>query len=347
MIRVRVTVNGTVQGEIDVDREIVVGRKAPADVVVADGQVSSRHLSMRPEGARLVVRDLGSTNGTTIDDGERLAAGTDVPFARGQKLVAGPAVIEIVAAGDRESSAGFGRTEKTVAVGQGAMQDLLVQIARFKAARPKLVLGAEHAKRTVEISEMEAVVGRDSGEAQVVVPHQSVSSKHARIRFVDGRFLVEDLGSANGTFVTGVRISAATPLESQTDVTFGTVDCLFVSRAPEAGGAEGDADPHAEVLAAHVARIGRASEQQAREALGEHRASGRTLGEILVEKGLLGPKEWAEIYRQRVVIATLGAGSGRATSSVSKVVGIVVVIVGLAALALVGWRTGWFGGVAR
>lgn len=347
MIRVRLTVNGKVEREVDVDRELVIGRKAPADLVVGDTQVSTRHATLRADGARLLVTDLGSTNGTRIDTGDRLAANQTVALERGQKLIIGPAMIEIVAArSDVESSGTFGKSEKTVAVGAGAIQELLVEVARFKASHAAFVLGAEHTRRTVQVTEMEVVVGRDSAEAQVVVPHQSVSSRHARLHFTGGKFLLEDLGSANGTFVSGARISGPTAIEPQTAVTFGTVDCLFVARAPEAGGAQGASDEHAEVLCAHAVVLGKATEQQSREALAEHRATARTLGEIFVEKGVFGPREWAEVYRLRTAIATLRPQAPSKTSS-SKRLGLIVVLLGLAALAAFAVKLGWFAGVAK
>lgn len=342
MIRVRVTVDGKLDKELDVDREMTIGRKAPADIVVTDGQVSSRHAKIRPDGERLLVTDLGSTNGTRIDGGERLAADVETPLERTQKLLIGTVVIEIVSGGPAISESGFGKVEKTVAVGQGMMQSLLVQVARFKAAHPRFVLGAEHSRKTIEVTEMEVVIGREPENAQVVIPHQSVSSKHARLRFSDGRFMLDDLGSANGTFVSGVRIAAATPLEPQTAVTFGTIECLFVAKAPEAGGSAGGADPLAELLTAHSVRMGRATEQQARDALAEHRTSGRTLGEIFVERGIFTPRDWAEVYRNRQVIATLqpAAAGGKKTS---PLVWIVIAAVALAAMAVVAflmWRGG-------
>jgi hypothetical protein len=197
----------------------------------------------------------------------------------------------------------------------------------------------------IDLKEMEVVVGRDAASAQVVVPHQSVSSKHAKLGFEHGRFVLEDLGSSNGTFVDGVRITAPVPLEPQTAVTFGTVDCLFVARAPEAGGAEGAADPHAEVLCHHAVHLGKATEQQAREALAEHRASGRTLGEIFVTKGVFAPREWAEVYRHRATIATLRP-SGPARSSPVRTFGVVVIVLGLAALVAV-IVVKWLGGGAQ
>ncbi len=345
MLKLRVTVNGKVERELDLDRDIIIGRKEPADIVVVDGQISSRHARLHPDGDRVLVTDLGSTNGTRIDQGERIPPNVETPLSRGQKLLVGPAVLEIVVQ-HMESDSGFGKSEKTVLVGAGDMQGLLVQVARFKAAQPRLVIGAEHTKKIIEITEMEVVIGRDgSGGAQVVVPHQSVSSRHARIKFESGKFYVEDLGSANGTFVEGNKVMGLTPLDTQAAVTFGTVDCLFAMKAPEAGGSHGSADEFADVLCAHAVRMGKVSQQQARDALAEHRTSHRTLGEIFVEKGFFAPKEWSAVYRQREVLVTLGAsakGSGEGRSKMGLIIGIIVVVVG--GLVAAGFALGWFGG---
>jgi DNA-binding NtrC family response regulator len=46
---------------------VVIGSAAGADLVLHDATVSRRHCEIRVEGDRWVLRDLGSTNGTTID----------------------------------------------------------------------------------------------------------------------------------------------------------------------------------------------------------------------------------------------------------------------------------------
>lgn len=333
MHRVRVTVRGQVQEERDVDRELVVGRKPPADIVIADSEVSSRHARIKPVGDALLVADLGSTNGSTLDGGAKLAPNADTPLAPGQKLRVGPAIIEALAAARPESSPGFAATEKTVAIGGGLMQSMLVNVARFKAAQPKLVVAAEHEKRVVAIEEMEVVVGRDAKQAQIAIQHQSVSSKHAKLKFENGRFLVEDLKSSNGTFLDGNPVAVATPIQGEQAITFGTVDCLFVQKTAESGTAgAGAQDPHAEVLCDHTVRLGKSTAQQAKDVLAEHRRSGTSLGQLFVERGIVGPKDWSEIYRQRQIIGTLAPLARKGGMSLSKVVGIVVVILGLAAV---------------
>jgi hypothetical protein len=60
---------------------------------------------------------------------------------------------------------------------------------------------------------------------------RSISRRHARIRReTDGSFsVIEDVGTMNGTFVKGVRLTAGQPhpLEPGDSVIFGTIQCRF------------------------------------------------------------------------------------------------------------------------
>jgi pSer/pThr/pTyr-binding forkhead associated (FHA) protein len=47
---------------------MVVGRLSPADVILDDASVSRRHAELRREGAGFTLRDLGSSNGTFVND---------------------------------------------------------------------------------------------------------------------------------------------------------------------------------------------------------------------------------------------------------------------------------------
>jgi len=55
-----------------------IGRSAPADIVLADSEVSRAHCRLALDGEALIVTDLGSTNGTFID-GVRIVQPTAVP----------------------------------------------------------------------------------------------------------------------------------------------------------------------------------------------------------------------------------------------------------------------------
>lgn len=72
------------------------------------------------------------------------------------------------------------------------------------------------------------LLGRsDRSDFQVAVP--SVSRQHAAIWLADGVPMVEDLGSAHGTLVNSVRISAATPLRAGDLVALGPDVVLLVA----------------------------------------------------------------------------------------------------------------------
>jgi hypothetical protein len=63
------------------------------------------------------------------------------------------------------------------------------------------------------------IVGR-RGDCDLVLDHPSVSGHHARLAWRGARIAVEDMGSANGTFVDGQRIERA-EVRPGTDVRFG------------------------------------------------------------------------------------------------------------------------------
>jgi hypothetical protein len=61
--------DGSPKEKISVTRTpVVIGRMSTCDVVLADPNVSRRHAELRREGAEWVIEDLGSTNGTLVDD---------------------------------------------------------------------------------------------------------------------------------------------------------------------------------------------------------------------------------------------------------------------------------------
>lgn len=64
----RIASPGSARREVALDgRPVTIGRAADADVVVADPLVSRHHARLAGRGGRLVLTDLGSTNGTRVN----------------------------------------------------------------------------------------------------------------------------------------------------------------------------------------------------------------------------------------------------------------------------------------
>ena len=64
------------------------------------------------------------------------------------------------------------------------------------------------------------IIGRDAVNA-VAINDAEVSRKHARLTFQGGKYVLEDLGSTNGTFVNGQRLTSATVLKPGDVVSLG------------------------------------------------------------------------------------------------------------------------------
>jgi predicted component of type VI protein secretion system len=64
------------------------------------------------------------------------------------------------------------------------------------------------------------MIGRDSTN-EIVINDAEVSRRHARLTFQGGKYVLEDLGSTNGTFVNGQRLAGPRVLKAGEVVSFG------------------------------------------------------------------------------------------------------------------------------
>jgi FHA domain len=79
------------------------------------------------------------------------------------------------------------------------------------------------------------VIGRDSSNG-VVINDAEISRKHARLTFQGGKYVLEDLGSTNGTFVNGQRLAGPAVLKSGDVVSFGEqIVLMFDALSADAG----------------------------------------------------------------------------------------------------------------
>lgn len=96
--------------------------------------------------------------------------------------------------------------------------------------------------QTYELNKDINTLGRDITN-DIVINDPEVSRHHMRLTREAGGFTVEDLGSTNGTFINGLRLSGARPLRNGDmiglgeTVTLGFEVVLGSSAAPDAGGA--------------------------------------------------------------------------------------------------------------
>lgn len=206
--------------ELDESRPLVIGRKR-GDLIIDDPLVSSTHCRIIPKNGGWMLQDLGSTNGTMVDG--RLARETTLK--PGCEISVGGCKLRLYV-GDQPPSGddapvegGFSQLhiawlldEELVelASGSGQEADVIGQELRLPPgfnARVEVVSGQDLGQ-AFRFTRGNVSIGRRQGE--VPLSDVEVSRNHAVIE-VFGREMIflRDLGSTNGTYHNGRRVSVA------------------------------------------------------------------------------------------------------------------------------------------
>lgn len=93
---------------------------------------------------------------------------------------------------------------------------------------PTLTLVSERTPvQAYELNSLAVTIGRGR-DMDIVIDNASVSRRQARIHMTpEGHWVVEDLGSANGTFLNGQRVTSARRLARGDEIAFGTYSLFF------------------------------------------------------------------------------------------------------------------------
>lgn len=154
-----------------------LGRTPEATIPISSVLASRRHAEIRIEPSGVIVRDLGSANGTRVN---------------GQKITARPlGPGDVVEIGDEAFRFAWGAAD-----------------AAYGASKIVGVRGPQ-VGRSFPVGNASLSFGR-APECTVVIHSTRASRRHAEIRFEAAGLVLYDLGSGNGTQVNGVRITSRT-----------------------------------------------------------------------------------------------------------------------------------------
>jgi len=224
-------------------RPLSLGRDAGSDVVVAGSEVSRLHAEIRNEPDGYILLDI-SVNGTYVN-GERigkthLLARADVIRIGNDEFrfyadAAGPASPEAApenpAPPDPPPPAPAGAAQRLSDTMHGVPEEEATRrnTPPSPEAAPLASLlfrsGTFKGKR-LPIKVPVVNIGRGDYN-DIVIGDPSVSTMHAKLQRREAIWILTDLGSTNGTFVEGERLSGETPLSPGTTLRFGDVIALF------------------------------------------------------------------------------------------------------------------------
>jgi pSer/pThr/pTyr-binding forkhead associated (FHA) protein len=230
--------------EYQVGAAVVIGRDASADVVVPGNEVSRRHAQIVATEQGFVLVDT-STNGTFVNghrvEGSRVLHRADVIrvgadefrfYGEAGSAPTPPPTPAVAATGAEPPPTGAQQRLFDTMFGGPPGPPLagpVTPITSVEAPIASLLVrsGSLKGKR---LTVRNPVVNIGRGDYNdLVIPEPSVSASHAKLQRREGIWVLTDLGSTNGTFVDGERLTEETPLGPGATIRFGEVATLFES----------------------------------------------------------------------------------------------------------------------
>jgi pSer/pThr/pTyr-binding forkhead associated (FHA) protein len=242
-----------------------IGRDADCDVVIESKSVSRKHAEIMGTDKGYLLVDL-STNGTFVNGekiaGQKVLARADVirvgdadlrfyadPPKGGGQPAAAPAAPapaptpapapQAAPAAPKEAPRATVPTPAPAPAPSGpppapaAAARLNDTMHGTPAASPPpgplasiLVKGGSKKGQRLQIRVPVVNIGR-ADYNDIVLPEESVSTQHAKLQRRDGVWVLQDLGSTNGTFVDGEKLSGETPVAPGSSIRFGDVSVVF------------------------------------------------------------------------------------------------------------------------
>jgi class 3 adenylate cyclase len=181
---------------VEVREPIDIGRECDG-IIVADPQTSRRHATLSPRGASVVIEDLGSTNGTFLDD-TRITS--PVVLMGSSTIRVGDTTIQLDGALPRTTGpTGTGAAPSTVTVGDlGAIratpsgpnelrETSMESVARAVHTAPQQLAGVQQDSGTITIvfSDIESSTERatamgDAAWMKVLSEHNAIIHRHVK-----------------------------------------------------------------------------------------------------------------------------------------------------------------------
>jgi pSer/pThr/pTyr-binding forkhead associated (FHA) protein len=184
---------------LEAGASLVIGRSEEgAGALGGDPELSRRHAQISPlPGGRLLLEDLGSTNGTWVN-GARIPAPT--LLAPGDEVAVGGSVLRVLAA--------------SVPAEAGPAAAAVSEAKEPRPKRPGLRVASGWAPGAqIPIGDGPLVLGTAAAGSDEFGGDPAIGAEHVRVTPLDGgRVLLEDLGSGSGTIVGGAAIPAPTVL---------------------------------------------------------------------------------------------------------------------------------------
>lgn len=174
---------------------ISLGRANTNDIILNDVRISRNHARLECGAQGITLIDLGSSNGTRLNE-ERIDRATLRP---GDAISLGNQQLKYQV-DDLSEDVDLTKIDSQAQLEQTMSQEFL-PIVINETSTPSLVVFTGKKTWSVDLSNLDrAMIGRDESCA-VYIDSPKVSRRHAEVQQGSGSFVLNDLGSTNGTWL--------------------------------------------------------------------------------------------------------------------------------------------------
>ena len=215
-----------------VETRYAIGRDTQNNIVIADEGISPFHAEIRIEGDQVFISDTGSTNGTFVN-GKRIQRRTELRSA--DVISIHTVQLMLVDPKQEHAPAADGATAITPALAN-------IPIAAGGAVKTgsdwllKAKTGSLVGKSYPIPATGKVVIGR-ANNCDIQLPANQVSRQHAELQVVNGKLMVKDLNSSNGTFINRKKVADG-ELKNGDEVRFDTFSFEVIGTGAQVAGAE-------------------------------------------------------------------------------------------------------------
>ena len=171
-----------------------IGRGDNNDICIPEQHVSRQHAVINYRDGIFMITDLGSANGTFVNDRQLDSA---YPLASGDEIRLYVPLLNFSATVTKEEE-------------EHAKEEGKIITASKNTGKGKLIIttGPQEG-HTIPLLLPKVTVGRATSKAawEVALQDPSVSRPHAQLEVIDEVWMIRDMGSANGTLVNNSPVS--------------------------------------------------------------------------------------------------------------------------------------------
>lgn len=203
--------NGVIVNELNFDSgSFSIGRVNENDIELPSKSVSRRHARIFTDSGLCFVEDLNSSNGVMVD-GTRVYGTAEL--SAGSQIRVGDFLLFLQIYGGAPQSPHLPPSQGPNDIGAHAR---LIRI------------GDSFEGETIAFTQRESSIGRTE-ESTIVLSDPSISRRHASLTVEQGRYVLSDLGSSNGTRINDERIAQPTLVIGGDLVRIGSVRFVFAA----------------------------------------------------------------------------------------------------------------------